>query len=511
MTESKQQLSEGTQGDPTNGNASKEEVPSQEDPCKVVAVAPPSSTSPVRDSAITATTATTTTATAANDKVKVTNDSNVTLAPMTAAAAIKGDDENKAKTNQTQSTSVSNDIVESVKIDRLTDNTGANSSLSPAAESATADIQAQGSVENTSTKTTITANTTAEMAVGPTIPTPAQPAMASSLSSIQNPPQLLQAPVRKVEPAIFAVSSQMGQIPNNILKLLQTYGPLTESEIAYNIPPTELSVPSILEVMKVLNVIHYHEESGYYYFHNGEIRGDTLYPSEIVDIIQDTQEEIKETMERIQLLKEELQKDVNIQNRARSAREFLKNLVGKYDGEGGIRGDPVYATALKTLNVDLGMKRKMAEVEPVKKKKLTRKKRKEDVSSSKVLDGSSIGDDVKDRVVLKNKESAMMQTNETVKDGQNLASGGGDGGGCDDDNGSSMKRDDDVTTSPKNETQSIIPLEQKETIVMVEQPQQLQEQQQQLQEQQQQQPLQQQQQQPLQQQQDGLKKSLLQT
>jgi hypothetical protein len=258
--------------------------------------------------------------------------------------------------------------------------------------------------------------------------------------------------------------------------------------------------------MKVLNVIHYHEESGYYYFHNGEIRGDTLYPSDIVDIIQDTQEEIKETMERIQLLKEELQKDVNIQNRARSAREFLKNLVGKYDGEGGIRGDPVYATALKTLNVDLGMKRKMAEVEPVKKKKLTRKKRKEDVSSSKALDGSSIGDDVKDRVVLKNKGSAIMQTNETVKDGQNLASGGGDGGGCvDDDDGSSMKRDDDVTTSPKNETQSIIPLEQKESFVMVEQPQPQQQQQQQ------QQPQQQQQQHPLQQQQDGLNRSLLQT
>lgn len=167
----------------------------------------------------------------------------------------------------------------------------------------------------------------------------------------------------------LVITSQIDQIPQNVLTLLQTFGPLTLNEISYNLPTPSPSIPAILDVMIVLGVIHF--QDGLYYFHNGEIRGESIYPNEIIGLIQDTQNEIDETKDRIEMLKQELNKDVDMNQRARSTREFLKKLVGKYDD---IRGDPVYSTALKTLNVDLGMKRKMVAAESAK-KKLMKKQR----------------------------------------------------------------------------------------------------------------------------------------
>ena len=172
----------------------------------------------------------------------------------------------------------------------------------------------------------------------------------------------------------FAITSQIDNLPQNILTLLQTYGPLTPTEISYNLPSTNQSIPSILKIMTSLNVIHYQDSVGLYYFHNGDIRGDTIYPKEILDLIQDTHDEIRESMERMQLLEKELNRPVKKQ-RSRSAREFLKDLATKYDGKRGIRGDTVYATALRTLNVDLGLKRKIAAQETGKKKRKRNRKK----------------------------------------------------------------------------------------------------------------------------------------
>ena len=121
--------------------------------------------------------------------------------------------------------------------------------------------------------------------------------------------------------------------------------------------------------------------NGLYYFHDGGSRGDIIYPNNILDLIKDTHDEIRESMERIQLLERELKEDIKIDQRARSAREFLKGLAAKYDGERGIRGDVVYATALRTLNVDLGLKRKIASQDPAKKKK--KRGRKKSLGSEK--------------------------------------------------------------------------------------------------------------------------------
>ena len=185
----------------------------------------------------------------------------------------------------------------------------------------------------------------------------------------------------------FAITSQIDNLPQNILTLLQTYGPLTPTEISYNLPSTNQSIPSILKIMTSLNVIHYQDSVGLYYFHNGDIRGDTIYPKEILDLIQDTHDEIRESMERMQLLEKELNRPVKKQ-RSRSAREFLKDLATKYDGKRGIRGDTVYATALRTLNVDLGLKRKIAAQETGKKK---RKRNRKKVQKSGASAGASAG------------------------------------------------------------------------------------------------------------------------
>jgi len=99
---------------------------------------------------------------------------------------------------------------------------------------------------------------------------------------------------------------------------------------------------------------------GYYYFHNGEVRGDIIMPEDLMDMIVDTTEEVRESMERIELIKKELLREVKIANRGKNVRDFLRDLVEKYGGEGGIRSDVVYATALKTLSVDGALKRKSA-------------------------------------------------------------------------------------------------------------------------------------------------------
>jgi hypothetical protein len=144
------------------------------------------------------------------------------------------------------------------------------------------------------------------------------------------------------------------------LALLQTYGPLTQSEIEFNLPPSNFTkeIPKILEIMILLNVIHCSQ--GYYYFHKGDVRGDVVLPHELVSMIQDTQAEIRASDERIVMLKDELKRNVPIKNRGRSIREFMKNLALKYDGDDGIRVDVVYATALRSLNVEVGLKRKAA-------------------------------------------------------------------------------------------------------------------------------------------------------
>jgi hypothetical protein len=149
-------------------------------------------------------------------------------------------------------------------------------------------------------------------------------------------------------------------LPHNILALLQTYGPLTQSEIEFNLPPSNFAkdISKILETMILLNVIHCSQ--GYYYFHKGDVRGDVVLPHELVSMIQDTQEEIRASEERIVMLKDELKRNVPIKNRGRSIREFMKNLALKYDGDDGIRVDVVYATALRSLNVEVGLKRKAA-------------------------------------------------------------------------------------------------------------------------------------------------------
>lgn len=136
-----------------------------------------------------------------------------------------------------------------------------------------------------------------------------------------------------------------------------------------------------------------------YFFHDGKVRGDVVFPWEIMDMIQDANKEINETADRINLLKKELgivgtdannidvpQKEQTIvrsgrkrkidkltaasiateepitinpiiataippSQRIKATREFLKVILLKYPD---LVNDPVYNAALRNFNVDLG-------------------------------------------------------------------------------------------------------------------------------------------------------------
>lgn len=139
-------------------------------------------------------------------------------------------------------------------------------------------------------------------------------------------------------------------------------------------------------------------EKTVYFFHNGKVRGDVVYPWEIMDMIKDANDEIDETLDRIDLLTKELGAidshldDTNIpkerapvrsgrkrkvdkmnaadtanyeplvvapaiatsippSQRMKTTREFMKVLLLKYPD---IVYDPVYNAALRNFNVDLG-------------------------------------------------------------------------------------------------------------------------------------------------------------
>lgn len=186
-------------------------------------------------------------------------------------------------------------------------------------------------------------------------------ALLPSIQPTKSPSQRDQAEmIESIHQSMEYIIPNLHNLPHNILTLLQTFGPLTQSEIEYNLPPTNFvqDIPKILEIMVVLNAIHHTD--GLYYFNDGDVRSDVVLPHEILGLIEDTEAEIRDSESRILLLKEELKKNVTIKNRGKSIREFMKNLALKYDGEGGIRGDIVYATALRSLNVEVGLKRKAA-------------------------------------------------------------------------------------------------------------------------------------------------------
>ena len=298
----------------------------------------------------------------------------------------------------------------------------------------TAHATAINPVNQTKAKEMVTPATIVNQTIAPVIiqvpkPAPAGTTIQPAPGMIQKQPSQIPttAPVpataSPITPAetTFAITSQIDHLPQNILTLLQTYGPLTTSEISYNIRSTNLSIPSILKIMNTLNAIHY--QDGLYYFHTGEVRSDTIAPNEVMDLIKDTSDEIRESMERIELLKKELNKDVKLQNRGKSAREFLKDLVGKYGGERGIRGDAVYATALKTLNVDLGMKRKIAagksptaSSDSAKKRRRTRRKKEaEKAVGGKISSEAKSPVPMKIQAEVKVKEQAKVQVEPATK------------------------------------------------------------------------------------------------
>jgi len=202
-----------------------------------------------------------------------------------------------------------------------------------------------------------------------------------------------------------------------------------------------------------------HNEHGYYYFHNGEVRGggDIIMPHEIMDLIQDTTQEIRESMERIELLKKELLKDVKISNRGKRVRDFLRDLVETYgsdssSGEGGIRSDVVYATAFKSLSVDGALKRKSAAAaaaaagESNARKKRRRAKRREEKEKSSSASASDVS---ASDVSVSRKVSLSSQS-----DKKDVANGNGNGNAKSSSSSNAQKKASDVKVKAQAQAQA---------------------------------------------------------
>jgi hypothetical protein len=131
---------------------------------------------------------------------------------------------------------------------------------------------------------------------------------------------------------------------NNMLGLLQKYGPLTFRQLEFNLPAYS-SLSDILHLLVATGVVQVVKGSvpPRYVTLHGKVRADVVLPSEVLDEILDAQEEVKESLERAETLKKALLENDD-------PKKILERLLSKYPD---IAKDPVYLAAFRNVNVDV--------------------------------------------------------------------------------------------------------------------------------------------------------------
>ncbi len=153
------------------------------------------------------------------------------------------------------------------------------------------------------------------------------------------------------------------QTVQDLLALLQLYGPLTANQLEYNLPPVvAASIPwSVHDVLTILVAIglvqHVKGTTDQYCMFGGIPRATAIYPTEIRSEIQRAIQEAEESYHRCQILQEALRCPTNTgtttsshhHNTSKNYLDVLKQLRHEYPQ---INNDPVYWTALRNCPLD---------------------------------------------------------------------------------------------------------------------------------------------------------------
>ena len=156
------------------------------------------------------------------------------------------------------------------------------------------------------------------------------------------------------------------QTVQDLLALLQLYGPLTANQLEYNLPPVVAatgSIPwSVHDVLTILVAIglvqHVKGTTDQYCMFGGIPRATAIYPTEIMSEIQRAIQEAEESYQRCQILREALRCPTNTetptigsshQQTPKNYLDVLKQLRHEYPQ---ITNDPVYWTALRNCPQD---------------------------------------------------------------------------------------------------------------------------------------------------------------
>ena len=155
--------------------------------------------------------------------------------------------------------------------------------------------------------------------------------------------------------------SVVRQTVQDLLGLLQLYGPLTANQLEYNLPPViSTSVPwSVHDVLSILVAIglvqHVKGSTDQYCIFGGVPRATAVYPTEIPFEIQRAVNEAEDSYKRCQILREALRQTNTTandnQNGNKNYVDVLKLLLQEYPN---ITNDPVYWTALRNCHIDMG-------------------------------------------------------------------------------------------------------------------------------------------------------------
>jgi hypothetical protein len=160
------------------------------------------------------------------------------------------------------------------------------------------------------------------------------------------PPQPPQQQVSLVDPSIV-------QTVHDLLELLQIYGPLTKSQLEFNLPPSRhvadiVDLLVALGVVQVVNIPSNAISEPIYCVFAGRTRQDAVLPHQALSQLETAHSQYQHSLERAHLLKEYLK------NPSTSPRVLFQSMLKAHESE--MANDPVYVTALKHFGLDIGPK-----------------------------------------------------------------------------------------------------------------------------------------------------------